>query len=261
MFFFNRQKKKDKIKAAAVRDAKIAESQDILLNAAMETTYLAKDVTRTMQRRMEDAVNQFIQTARIMNDALLICDPNGEITAFNPAAQKMFGLPDIPSLPVNLLFLKGEDTITPTELWALGKAKKRNIIGRHSDGSTFPVHIRASSLDRSDGKTVIMLVAQDLTLIHSSFNNSLVGCAIIINNEIVAVNGSMTRIFGYGPDELLAKKADTILNKTDRLGTLLDITSEIARIQWEGEDALLVTMRENRQCRECHKVAQETPIA
>ena len=76
------------------------------MTAAIQTSNIAQEVTRTMQKRMEDAIRQFIQTARIMNDALLICDPAGHVTAFNPAAQRLFEpVPLIPLYPNTCSFL------------------------------------------------------------------------------------------------------------------------------------------------------------
>jgi PAS domain S-box-containing protein len=237
---------KAKAAARAVQDAKIAESKSVLLNAAVETSYMAQDVTRTMQRRMEDAIKQFIQTARILNDALLICDPTGNIQAFNPAAQRMFGLPDQPTKPCTALFQKGPDPVVAEELWKLGRSKKRTLSGVHETGTTFPAHIRVSSLDRSDGSTIVILVVQDLTLIERSFNNSIHGYAIIAQGEIVAANTSMCRIFGYGQDDLLGHTGELLTSSKDRAGTQLDLNFEIARIQWEGEEAMLLIAREVR---------------
>ncbi len=228
------------------RDAKIAESQNALLTAAVQTTTIAQEVTRTMQKRMDDAIRQFVQTARIMNDALLICDPSGSITAFNPAAQRMFGLPDNPVEPVSELFTKANAPVSAEELWKLGRSKKRTVQGIHSDGSRFPAHIRVALLDRSDGTTVALMVVQDLTLIHSNFNNSIHGYAVVANNEIIAVNGSVSRIFGYAQDDLLGCPADILTSSKDRSGQHLDLVFEVARILWEGEEALLITARESR---------------
>lgn len=250
--FFGR-KGKAKTEAAKARDAKIAESQNVLLTAAVETSHMAKDVTRTMQRRMEDAIKQFIQTARIMNDALLICDPAGAITAFNPAAQRMFGLPDQPTQPATALFENAGSPISADELWRLGRSKKRTLSGIHSEGSVFPAHIRVSSLEKSDGTTVVLLVVQDLTLIQKNFSNSVHGTAVVANNEIIAANQSVSRIFGYSQDELLGHCAERLMDSKDRTGKHLDLVFEVARIQWEGEEAILVTIRESRSeaCPSC----------
>ena len=216
------------------------------MTAAIQTSNIAQEVTRTMQKRMEDAIRQFIQTARIMNDALLICDPAGHVTAFNPAAQRLFGLPDQPSEPVTSLFRKVNDPIPAEELWKLVRSKKRPIQGVHADGNRFPAHIRVSILDRSDGSTVVLLVVQDLTLIQSNFNNSVHGYAVVAHNEIIAVNASVSRIFGYEQDALLGCPADILTSSKDRAGNHLDLVFEVARIMWEGEEALLITARESR---------------
>jgi PAS domain-containing protein len=259
MFSFTRRSKA-KAEASAKQDAKIAESQNVLLSAAVETSHMAQDVTRTMQRRMEDAIKQFIQTARIMNDALLICDPAGGISAFNPAAQRMFGLPDQPTVPATALFRKGSLTVDAEELWKLGRSKKRTLSGIHDDGTTFPTHIRVSVLDKSDGNTVILLVVQDLTLIHRNFSNSVHGCAIIANNEIIASNQSCSRIFGYDQDDLLGRCAEVLMQSKDRNDNHLDLVFEVARIQWEGEEALFVTIRETRNeaCPTCGRRGYHT---
>jgi PAS domain S-box-containing protein len=258
--FFGRKDKKAKANASAVRDAKVAASQHALMSAAVETSHMAQDVTRTMQKRMDDAIRQFIQTARIMNDALLICDPVGNIQAFNPAAQRVFGLPDHPTQPCTALFQKGSLPVDAEELWKLGRSKKRTLSGVHADGTKFPAHIRVSSLDRSDGTTIVILVIQDLTLIQKNFNNSIHGYAIVSQSEIIAANTSICRMFGYEQEDLLGRCAEVLMGSKDRAGNHLDLAFEIARVMWEGEEAMLVIVRETRAeaCPDCGRRGYHT---
>lgn len=221
------------------------------MHATVETATLAQEVTRAMQKRMEDAIQQFVATARIMNDGLLICDQAGGIIAFNPAAQRMFGLPDEPTMKVNELFQHNGGDIDADDLWRLGRAKKRILTGRNDQG-LFPTHIRVSVLDRADGTSVVLLIVQDLTLIERTFNTSQNAYVIVAHNEIIAANAIASRIFGYGPDELLGKDAESIVASKDRSGEHLDLTFELAKVQWEGEEGLLITIRQAAdQCPTC----------
>lgn len=229
----------------AARDLKVAESQQALLESAVATADLAADVTRTMRKRMEDAIRQFESTARIMHDGLLICDLGGNVQAWNGVAELMFGL--VAETGVAPLFeYSGSPLVNTDELYAVVKAKKRSLSGKHVDGTLFPVSVRMTVLERSDGSTVVLLAVQDMTLVNTVFESTFDASAVALNNgEIVAANPGVQRLFGYTPEELLGRDVNTIMNSFDRHGAALDLAFEVARMQWLGEDAVLITMREN----------------
>ena len=72
-----------------LRDLKVLESQHALLNAATETADAANVVTHTLKQRLDDAIQQFQNATRILNDALLVCDGEGVISAANPLPNRL----------------------------------------------------------------------------------------------------------------------------------------------------------------------------
>lgn len=246
MFF----RRRDRVKEAT-RDAKVAESQSILMHAAVSTAHLAQEVTRSMQRHMEDAIHQFVMTARIMNDGLLVCDLGGNIIAFNPAAQRMFNLPEVPVVKANELFRQNDNKIAADDLWKLGRAKK-SIFPSVGENGPVPVHLRVSILEKNDGSSIVLLVIQDLSLIEHTFHKSAHAYVIMSNDKIVAANCSAARVFGYGHDELLGMPSNTIISSKARDGKPIDLTFELAKIVWEGEEAMLVTIcQPHQKCGAC----------
>ena len=237
--------KKSKIKAKEeIRDQKVSDSQKALMHAAISTADMAADVTRTMRKRMEDAIRQFETTARIMNDGLLICDLEGTVQAWNGAAELMFGL--ISETPVVGLFeFAGRPLVNSDELYTVVKAKKRPLVGKHVDGTLFPLNARMTILERSDGSTMILLAAQDMTVVSKHIDGKFDASAVALGTgEIVAANPGVQRLFGYSPEEILGRNVSTVMKSVDRHGAHLNLIFEVARMQWMGEEAVLITMRE-----------------
>jgi PAS domain S-box-containing protein len=237
--------RKAKLEKDRARQEKVAESQQTLLHAAVSTADMAQEVTRTMQRRMEDAVKQFVATARVMSDALLICDLNGVVHAYNPAAERLFGITGDGCTATTLFEYAGRPLVSADELWTQMKSKKRTVSGRHGDGSTFPIACTLSVLDRSNGSTLVLLVVQDMTFLTKALDSSFEGLAVISGEgKIVAVNAGVNRLYGFDCDDLLGRPGDVLMSSKDKAGNELDLIFEVARMQWEGQDAVLLTIKE-----------------
>jgi PAS domain S-box-containing protein len=190
------------------------ESQQNLENAAKGTMTLAKDVTITLQARIDDYAAQIDQTSRLLSDALFLVDSSGTIESFNPAAEDIFGWSkrDIIGQSIKRLF-KFEDENVVIDITFLDE-----LLGRVNDDSvsTFTVHyesfmgvcfdgmeihidVGASKLTRSDGKVFYLILVRDVT--HRVNNAKTMAMLAQRNQELVtALNSSNTGFAILEPD-------------------------------------------------------------
>ena len=92
-----------------------------------------------------------------VSDAVLIASADGAIRSANPAASAIFGLPLAEILTRDL------ESFVPD--WR-GRPVAREVAGRRSDGTLFPIRLTLRPLDTDDGAGVIAFV-QDLSAIKS----------------------------------------------------------------------------------------------
>ena len=257
------------------RDIKVMESQSALLNAATQTADAANVVTHRLKSRLEDSIAQFENTARIMNDALIICDLSGAIQAFNPAAEVLF---EMTSAEVRETFigdiLKTNDPlVTGADVWAmLDKTSGADeMVGMRPDGRPFRVDVNHTQLDRSDGTSIVLLVLRDLRpsseakSYRSMFESSFDGILVVKDNKIVAANPAVSYLFGYTTEELLAKSLDHLIFSMDtprievpdspnglnitvdavhQNGQQMEVYFTTTTIWWNAEPASLITIRD-----------------
>lgn len=248
------------------RDAKVLESQRALLTAATQTADAANIVTNRLRSRLEDSVAQFENTSRIMNDALVICDVDGIIQAFNPAAEQMFAMTTDQvreHFIGDLIKIDNPPLTTASDMWKfLSRSDGTNhMIGIHGDGSTFSIDVNHTQLDRSDGSSIVLLVIRDLSHVNearsyrSMFESSFDGILVVKGNDILAANPAASHLLGISTEEILTKNLDGILlpqgkNISDGLSvgsistTQLEVYFTTTTIWWNTEPASLVTIRD-----------------
>lgn len=255
-------KAREKREREILRDIKVLESQHALLNAATETADAANVVTHTLKQRLEDAVHQFQSTARILNDALIICDATGAIQAFNPAAERLFGLSadDVRSTPIGDLILSDWLNLTEND----------EGVGKHSSGEFLRLDINHTRLERSDGSLIDLFVLRqrmtELENYKSVFETSFDGILVVKNRMIVAANSSIGKLFGYEIDDLLSKNVDILIAEKDRMllgdhivnsklqgthhdGGNLNVYFAATPIKWDSEPASLITIKKIAESR------------
>lgn len=257
--FTNNKKQVEDRAREAIRDLKVLESQQALLEAATSTADAANFVTNRLKTKLEDSMAQLESTARILNDALVICDIDGCIQAFNPAAERMFGMTadQVRETFVGDLFFSASRSFAkPLDadvVWGLlerlDRAEDANeLMGCRSSGSKFPLDVNHTRLDRSDGTSIVLLVMRDMTAgengehqsvlkgYRSIFESSFDGILVVKDHRIVAANPAATNLFGYNVEELLAQSLD-MLGVWLRTGTIDDneaIDIQIKSIHQDG---------------------------
>lgn len=278
--FFKRRRTKNQDRDL-LQQMKIEESNRVLLAAATETANAAHDVTNLLKDRLEDSLKKFESTARILNDALIMCDMNGIITVSNPSAERLFGGPLIET-SVLKLFERGGEALTGTkELWSVLKDETNwlpvadePLQGRRADASLFWIEPSLTRLDWSDKTSSMLLLVRDVTHIvllnetdqryRSMFETNIDGILIEQNGIIVAANPTIKRLFGHNTKELLTRSVLDLFGEEDHShvaahddatqhfsvrgihasGCSLNLIFTATRITWDNKAARLITIKD-----------------
>jgi len=257
----------------AIRDLMLIDSQNALLLAATETADMAQLVTKKLKSKLEDTMAQIESTARILNDALIICDSDGKVQAFNPAAEKIF---DMTSDEVRCSFVgdlfnsKTHNFKTFDDIWTFLammdiSEEEHDLSGKRKDNSSFPIKINHTKLDRSDGSSIILLAIRDISEIpcepcsdahekmkcyRSIFEESFDGILVVKGKRILAANRAVSNLYGYSVEELLSQSLDILIFSSDmgkhHDGHLIDISFTTSNIIWHNEPASLITIKTKR---------------
>lgn len=273
MWFTRRNKQRDRD-----LEAKMKQSQQVLLEAAIATANAAQDVTSTLKARLDDSVRQFESTARILNDPLFVCDMVGGIQACNPAAQTTFGFQSklIGTSIMRLFARDGQPIAYASALWPLlandsgclpdAEAPLRGV---RSDGSLLWIDPEVTRLDWSNKTTSMLVLIRDISEMvrlhevdqryRSILETSFDGILIVKNDKIVAANPSIKRLFGYDNTCLLEQPISLLLGEEhahladDRHfattgrhvnGSDLNLIFTSTAISWNKKEAKLLTIRD-----------------
>lgn len=214
------------------RQRKVSESQQRLLSAAISTADAAQSVTTLLKSKLDEIVAQFDSTARILKDALFICDASGIIQTTNPAAEKMFGVNAKRGEPIDKLFQGGRDEIiNAAHLWVLLQNEdQEDVNGRRDTGALFNVRVSFSMLERDGGGSSVLLLVQDVSQekitsrnllaankrYQSIFETSFDGIIIAKDGFIVAANPACHRLFGYPLDQITGSPVSVLVADRER---------------------------------------------
>lgn len=252
-----------------IRDLKVLESQTALLDAAKATADAASFVTHRLRSKLQDSLDQIESTARIINDALVICDIEGKVQAFNPAAEHLFNAKadTVIGSFVGTLLDSGEVMPTGDDVWGvlaqLDASEDEGILRGRRGSETFPLEVNHTRLDRTDGTTIVLMVMRDETPncdgvrlkgYRSIFESSFDGILVVKDDMIVAANPAVTKLFGYKVEEILVKKIGELFPAANldgeiiagehRDGHKLDMLFTTTAISWDGEPASLITVKD-----------------
>lgn len=273
MFRFGLPTQRNKEKEMA-QSLKMAESQSAMLQAAVSTAIAAQDLTTVLKNRLDDVVNQFENTARILRDGLVICNEDGTIISFNPAAERIFGVKSGVILQKNVLniFEGAYNKISDAnELWSLLQNDDSNDVLGKRNGSTFPATITCSVLTRHDSSRVVLLLVHEnlrTNRFQNIFEESVDGIIVLTESGMQAMNPSIGKIFGYSAYELINKSFLDIISPVDKDrfvdllsdgkiipktfamdgihsdGSIVNLTMSLTEIEWEENKAILITIKD-----------------
>ncbi len=125
-----------------------------------------------LDQALREADDRYRRTIDSVMDAMVSVDAGHRIILFNPAAERMFGIPASEALgqPLDLLIpprLQGTHTghmhaFAQSAVASRDMAPNREVLGRRADGSEFPVE-SAVSQTRIDGALQFTAVLRDVT--------------------------------------------------------------------------------------------------
>jgi PAS domain S-box-containing protein len=193
--FENKEKaERNKLRAGLLQEA--LKSTSDLETAAKNTMNLAADVTETLQARIDDYANQIDHTSRLLSDALMLVDPEGHITSFNPAAETMFGWKrrQIIGKDIGTLFKFPQGTTVNSTFMEqlIGKVNEDDMVaavhheefmGIKMDGSEIYVDVGASKFVRSDKKSFYIMLVRNVT--HRVRNSQMIKELAARNQELL----------------------------------------------------------------------------
>ena len=188
------------------------ESSEALEKAAKGTLDLAADVTETLQARIDDYTTQIDQTARLLNDALMLVSPEGEIQSYNPAAESMFGWKkrEVIGKKISLLFQFPKETELDVSFMEslvtqvntndeFTSVNYEDFMGIRKDGSIIYIDVSASKVVRSDKKVYYIMLVRDVT--HQVNNSKMIRELAEHNQELLTtIDASSTGFMILNPD-------------------------------------------------------------
>lgn len=174
LFESKKETERKKSREASIKAA--LESTSALEKAAKGTMTLAQDVTETLQARLDDYAQQIDQTSRLLSDALLLVDTNGQIESFNLAAEVMFGWKKrhIMGKSISVLFQFDTGVVVNAEFMEklMGEVNQDDematvhheaFMGVRQDGEKIYVDVGASKFTRSDKKSSYIILVRNVT--------------------------------------------------------------------------------------------------
>ncbi len=262
MWPFGKKTQPDSVERDFLQNKKLLESQQALIEAATTTTAAANYVTRKLKDKLDDSIEQFENTAKILYDALIICDIDGNIQAFNPAAEIIFGKTNEESKNMffgDLIFCETHDVTNGSAIWELFQqiddAEENHDLHGLKNGEHFRIDVNHTILERSDGSIIVLMIIKEMTVheavakkligYKSIFESFVDGIIVIRNKNIVAANDAASKILGLPIENILGHGLEEITNEAiDDASGMIDISFTSANIIWEGAEAMLLTIRD-----------------
>jgi PAS domain S-box-containing protein len=179
-------------------------------------------------------------------DALVGMDQEGVIRFVNRQTESLFGYDR------DQLIGRSVETLVPESLWQIYAQHRENyftdprtrssgldveLIGRHQDGTEFPINISLSNIDTGDVLLVITAVhdvdqrheavktAQLLAAIVKYSDDAIVGSTL--GGIITSWNPAATRMYGYSAKEIIGRSG-SLLFPEDRAG---EMDAVLARVK------------------------------
>lgn len=179
------------------------------------------------------------------DDAIISKDLSGNITSWNPAAERIFGYKADEAVGKHISLIIPPEFLSEED-YILGQIKQGNRIEhfeatrRHKDGQYVSLSVTISPIRNSEGKIVgASKIARDVTSLKTAERSSAYLGAIVESSDdaiiskdlkgfITSWNKSAERIFGYKADEAIGRHI-TLLIPSERLDEEDKIIAAIKR--------------------------------
>jgi PAS domain S-box-containing protein len=178
-------------------------------------------------------------------DAIISADPDGKITAFNPAAERLFKFSTEKTIGTSITTLCAPHLQKQqSEILALLEDKKAleavETERLTTEGVAIPVemtlHLRTDENGRPLGTSAIMRDISDriqnrreIRKFKTIFDNSIYGSAIVsLEGQIEYINNYFANIHGYSQEELIGQNL-SIFHSEDQMKQVLEINKNIIK--------------------------------
>ncbi|QDT41892.1 Sensory/regulatory protein RpfC [Gimesia alba] len=175
-------------------------------------------------------------------DAIITITSQGEIHAFNPAAERLFGYTTSEVLGKNIKILmplpyREEHDGYLARYLTTGKAKiigsGREVVGQHKDGTTFPIHLSVSQVfieeDGQDEEILFTGIIRDLTSevkqrqLNADYEGQIAAISksqmvieFALDGTILKANEKFLETMGYSLDELIGQHHSVFVDPRER---------------------------------------------
>jgi diguanylate cyclase (GGDEF)-like protein/PAS domain S-box-containing protein len=167
-------------------------------------------------------------------DAIISNTPDGIITSFNPAAERMYGYASVEMVGKSVILLSTEDRTDETDailakIRAGQAVEDFETIRVRKDGTVFPVSLTVSPILDVDGTVIgATAIPRDVTEARQAFEAAqrlaavveFSGEAIVSSSSdgtITSWNPAAERLYGYSSEEIIGKSV-ILLSTEDRTG-------------------------------------------
>ena len=184
-------------------------------------TAIHRDISQ--QRQAFETAQRMATIVENSDDAIIGETPEGIITSWNPAAERMFGYSDAEIIGKSVSLLIPRDVAAQAKALA-GKVstgqqiKHVETLNVRRDGTIFPVSLTISPI-RDEGTVVgASVICRDITGQQKAFVTAQYMAAIVENSEDAIISGSLDglvtswnpaaeRMYGYSANEVVGKPA------------------------------------------------------
>jgi diguanylate cyclase (GGDEF)-like protein/PAS domain S-box-containing protein len=239
-------RKNGEVFPASLTVSAICDEQDTVIG----TSAIARDMTE--QRKHFEATQRIAAIIESSDDAIIAMTLDGNVTNWNPAAERMYGYhsEEIVAKSIDLLSPPGQ-AVEIEALLAKIKAGQHvehlETIRVRKDGTVFPISLSVSPICDPDGAVVgASTIARDVTeqkeatrnaqrlaaaenLVHTVMMSSSVGVALVGQDGLcLIVNHALCDLLGYDEAWFLVHRLDDLLLPDDAKEPLQDRARALA---------------------------------
>ncbi len=209
--------------------------------AIVGASAVARDTTE--QRRTFEAAQLMEAIVHNSEDAIASITPDGILTSWNPAAERLFGYSRQEIVGNSVDFLRPRDRADETHD-VLAKIKAGQPVQRYEtyrlrkDGTPVPVSLTASPIRDADGAFVgVSAIYRDLTQARQAFEATQRLAAIVESSDdaiigktldgiVTSWNRAAATMYGYSSQEMIGKPV-YLLSPPERTGEIETILAKI----------------------------------
>ncbi|HZL05957.1 MAG TPA: PAS domain S-box protein, partial [Coriobacteriia bacterium] len=209
--------------------------------AVVGASVICRDVTE--QRKAFEAAQRLARIVESSDDAIIGFTPDGIVTSWNPAAEKLYGYSSQEAIGTSVLGRTPEDRID--EIKSIVANARASRYGEHheterirKDGTVVPVSFTISPILDEEGVPIgISTIARDATEQRRTLEIAQRIAAIVESSDDAIISGSLDgiimswnpaaeRMLGYSSAEIVGRPA-SVLTPKDRAGEVAAVLEQI----------------------------------